>query len=957
VPAGKVVALHGHFAIASLLMVCGTALAQPAPVALPAQSPATPVAVVVQANTGGSAGGGSCASDSTVDSAASSGGTAGGIAGGNGTGTNTGNSTGTTVGNSTGSTVGNISGTTAGNSTGTTAGNSTGTTTGSTAGDTVAGATPDAGMNGAPQGIRDGVAGSARAAPSAHDDAAAPAAGGACAAPMVPPPAAPILRVERILGGGRGAGPGTGPVFVKADKVSGEFDEHTNLDGAVEVRRGGVVLRGDRAVYTFETDALAVRGKVRMVERGAAFEGPALDFKLEAHTGQMPNASYTYAAKDGRGQSRLIEFLGDDNIRMHDATYTTCKADDPAWWIKAETLDIHEADQEAVGHSTTLYFEGIPVFSSPYFDLPLGDQRRSGILTPGFYQNSRLGQEFITPVYLNIAPNRDYTLTPDVMPRRGVLMGNELRFLEPNVRGLLNYDIMPNDRTTGTMRDHIRLETQYANYTNGTTVAPQDATMASYGNVSGLNFNLDYNRVSDDNYLIDFSHNIVTASPEVLNQEADLTYGETYWNATLRLAKSQTLISLLAASDSGPYERVPELTVNGNHTDWYGFDATATVDATRFQHPAINALFTPPVANSPIYTQKWFSQDGSRFIVNPSLSYPILHPGWFITPKVQFNFTQYALDPNFNANATSATRSLPIASLDSGLIFERPARWLGDAVHQTLEPRVYYALVPYRNQDRLPNFDSADADFNFAQLFTENAFTGGDRISEDNQITTALVSRVIDDETGAERLRLALGQRYYFGSQRVTLPGEVPRTNLSSDVLFVGSASMGRRWSLDLGLDYSTVSSQLALATIGVRWQPRAASVINFSYRYESTTLAGTFIDQFRASAQWPLTRRWYGVGALDYSIADHGWVESVAGLEYKADCWVGRFVLSRYAVALPNSEAFTNNYTTAWFFQIELNGLTSVGTSPLDQLQRSITGFQRINPLSAPGGPFDNYE
>jgi LPS-assembly protein len=776
-------------------------------------------------------------------------------------------------------------------------------------------------------------------------------------------PAPRGLRIERALGMGRGGGPATGPVFVKADHVLGEFDDHVDLGGGVEVRREGVVLHGERVLYRFETDAVAVRGKVRVVEKGAVFEGPSLDFKLEAHTGQMPNANYTYAAKEGRGQSRLIEFMGDDDIRLHDATYTTCKADEPAWWIRAETLDLNQDDQEAVAHGTTLYFEGVPVFSSPYFDLPLGDQRRSGILTPGFYQNSRLGQEFIVPYYVNIAPNRDYTITPDVMPRRGLLLGNEFRFLEPEVRGLLNYDYMPNDRTTGTMRDHIRVETQYSAVSDRPTTA---ATLGASNNdvnfesLGGMTFNLDYNRVSDDNYLTDFSHNIVSASPEVLNQEADLRYSDTYWNATLRVAKSQTLVSLLATTDPGPYERAPELTVNGLRTDWHGLDLAATADATRFQHPAINPAFIPTLASPALtstFTPQWFSQDGSRFIVNPSVSYPVLYPGWFITPKVQWNFTQYALDPTFNAHSSTASRSLPLASLDSGLVFERPARWLGNDVRQTLEPRFYYAYVPYRNQSSLPDFDSADSDFNFAQLFTENSFTGGDRISQANQLTTALVSRVIDDDVGAERLRLALGQRYYFGSQLVTLPSDLPRTNLSSDVLFVASASMGHKWSIDLGLDYSTVSSQLGLATLGLRWQPRAASVVNFSYHYEITSLAGDYINQYRASAQWPLSNRWYGVGSLIYSIADRGWVESVAGFEYKADCWVGRFVLSRYAIALPNSTAFTNNYTTAWFFQIELNGLTSVGTSPLDQLQRSITGFQRINPLNGPGGPFDHYE
>ncbi|SPE26682.1 putative LPS-assembly protein LptD [Burkholderiales bacterium] len=765
-----------------------------------------------------------------------------------------------------------------------------------------------------------------------------PGAGGVAPAPPATSVAAPkplSLRVERILGGGRARTPASGPVYVRADRVEGEFDENTILEGAVEVRHDGLVLRGERAVYRFEDDELKVRGKVHLVERGATFDGPALDFKLEAQTGQMPTANYTYAAKGGRGESRLIEFLSDDDIRMHDATYTTCQPDNPSWWIRAETIDINRADQDAIAHSTTLYFQGVPIFASPYFDLPLGDQRRSGVLTPGFYQNSHLGQEFIVPVYWNIAPNRDYTLTTDLMPRRGVSLGNEFRFLEPQTKGQLDFDVMPNDRQTGIMRDHIVLQSQYANF-------------------NGLRVDMNYNRVSDDNYFIDFSHNIVNASPEVLPQELNITYTRPYWNAAFRVDKSQTLVSLLATSDPGPYERVPDVAFNVLRADWNGFDLASVFDATRFQHPAINPLFTPSVTT---YSPAWYSQDGSRFIANPSISYPFLAPGWFIVPKAQWHYTDYELDPTFHSGSSSAQRSLPIASVDSGLVFQRPSTWLGSSMTQTLEPRLYYAFIPFRDQSQLPNFDSADSDFNFAQLFTENSFTGSDRISEANQITTAVVTRMIDEESGAERLRLALGQRFYFGSQLVTLPGDVPRTTKESDTLFVGNASMGRKWSVDVGLDYSTFSSQIVLATMGFHWQPRAASVINFSYRYETAALEGSLIDQFRVSAQWPLSPRWYGVGALNYSVADGAWVETVGGVEYKADCWVGRFVLSRYAVTLPSSVAFSGNYTTTFFMQIELNGLTSVGTNPLDQLQRSITGFQRINPLSSPVGPFDHYE
>lgn len=808
-----------------------------------------------------------------------------------------------------------------------------------------------------------------------HGSAGAQTEAPAAAAPQP----AVRLRAEQALGAGHGVGRNTGPAFARADKVEGVYDENVILAGHVEIRHAGVVLRGERAVYTIATDELQVRGKVRLVERGAAFTGPSLDFKVEAHTGRMPDASYTYAAKQGRGQSRLIEFLDDDNVRMHEATYTTCKPGDPAWWIRAETIDINRADEEAVGHYTTMYFQGIPIFASPYFDLPLGDQRRSGVLTPGFYQDSRVGPEFIVPVYLNIAPNRDFTFTPDVMPRRGEALGNEFRFLEPNVKGQFDYTIMPYDRSVGMMRDYLSLQTQYADYNGGTYNTPSGPITVAP--TSGLTFNLNYQHVSDDNYFIDFSHNILNASAFVLPEEAKLAYLQPYWNATVDLDKSQTLISLLLPDDPGPYEKVPGITFNAQHADWDGFDLATLVDLTRFQHPAVNPFFEPPtgfivdyaraqhssqepltgpnVGFSPEFPAGFYTQAGSRLVVNPSVSYPILSPGWFVTPKFQWNYTAYQLDPTFHDGMTAAQRSLPIASLDTGLVFDRPIDWLGSGARQTLEPRAYYAFVPYRNQSDLPDFDSADADFNFAQLFTENTFTGYDRIAQANQITTAVTSRIIDDRLGDERLRVAFGQRFYFGPQLVTLPGEVPRTDKASDTLFLASASLAKKWSFDTVLDYSEYTKTFQIANFGFRWQPRAASVINVSFRYETATLAGTpvSIDQYRVSGQWPISRRWYGVGALDYSISDRNWVESIAGFEYKADCWVGRFVLQRYAVPLSNTEAYSSNYTTAWFLQIELNGLTSVGTNPLDQLQRNITGYERVNPLAGPAGPFEHYE
>ena len=797
----------------------------------------------------------------------------------------------------------------------------------------------------------------AQADPSDTEDAFfCPASDQAGAADRIPQE----LRIDRTLGSGRIKGAGTlpGPVYSRADQTRGESGVNVVLDGRVELRRDGVMLRGDHASYEFETDRARVQGNVALSQNTTVFTGPSLDLRLEAQQGQMPDARYQYLSRHASGESRLIEFLGQDSVRLNQATYSTCAPDNPAWWVKAARVDIDESTKTAVANDTTLYFEGLPLFWWPGdFQFPLGYERRSGFLTPGFGQSSNMGASFSVPYYLNIAPNRDDTLTTDLMPSHGLAFNNEFRFLEPHLRGIFNYDIMPHDRSTGTARSHTGLQ-------------------SSYDGANGFRADVNYTHVSDDTYLTDFSRNIYSASQEVLTQDISLAYNDPYWHAGLQLAKSQTLISLLSVGDPGPYEKVPDLSLAYRHADWNGWDVLMNLDATRFQHPAINPCYQPPestllatpagstatcpqVVPTLPYSPGWFSQSGSRFIANPSVSYPLITPAAFLVPRLQWHFTDYGLDPDFNNGARSATRSLPLMSLDAGLVFERPLDWFGLPARQTLEPRAFYAFVPFRQQALLPNYDSADADFTFAQLFTENTFTGSDRISQANQVTSALTTRVIDEASGAERLRLAIGQRFYFSPQKVTLPGEVVRTSNASDSLFLGSASLGRRWNADLALDYDNQTSSLAVANFALRWQPALSSVFNLVYHFETAALAGTTgnVNQPRISVQWPLSAHWYGVGVVDYSTTDRALSQGIAGFEYKADCWVARLALSRYAIPLPNSNSLSNQYNNTLYFQIEFNGLTPIGyNNPLDALQSNIPGYQRINPPMAPAGPFDYY-
>ena len=717
----------------------------------------------------------------------------------------------------------------------------------------------------------------------------------------------PQLRLERELDENRAPTRDGGPTFVRAQSVEGIVDERLILRGDAEIRRGGTVMRGDTITYTHATDVVNVEGHARVFRDGAAFTGPRLDFRVDAQTGAMPDASFTYAPRNGRGEASLIEFLGSERARMQNVRFTTCGPGDNAWWVQAESIEFDGLDETATATFATLFFKGLPILASPILSFPTSDRRKSGFLTPTFGLSSTLGTDIRTPYYFNLAPNYDYTLTPRLMTKRGVLFENELRYLDPTQRGTLVYDVIAKDRETGGSRDFTAVRYEYAS-------------------PSGFAAGINYNRASDNTYFVDFASTIVDTSQKVLLQDGFVAYNQPYWNAAVRISKNQVLQDPDPSQQiTPPYERVPQVTVNGYVADWRGFEAAAVLDGTRFESKTM--------------------QPGDRYIADVRAAYPILAPGWFIVPRARVSSTAYDLDPAFNPPELTPTRTLPILSLDAGLIFERDVGWFGRAAQQTLEPRLFYAYIPYRNQNNLPNFDSALADINYAQLFTENIYSGSDRISNANQLTAALTTRILDTETGAERLRAAIAQRYYFTEQLVTLPGQTPTASKSTDVLAALSAQLGRSWAIDLAAQYSAEELEFTRVTAGTRWQPGRASVLSAYYRYQSDG-----ISQIDLAGQWPLSNRWYAVGRFNYSLEDSRFVDIVAGLEYQQDCWLLRFVVQRFATT-------TQLTTTNFYLQLELNGLTSIGSSAANLLKRNIPGYQSLNPVPRQPGRFDYYE
>jgi LPS-assembly protein len=325
--------------------------------------------------------------------------------------------------------------------------------------------------------------------------------------------------------------------------------------------------------------------------------------------------------------------------------------------------------------------------------------------------------------------------------------------------------------------------------------------------------------------------------------------------------------------------------------------------------------------------------NGERVIVNPVVQAPLRRAWGYVTPRVGWNFTRYNVDEN-TSGVEEGNRSVPTASVDAGLFFDRPWEFRGEKFLQTLEPRAFYLYTPFRDQSKLPNFTTAETDFNFAQMFFENRFIGGDRIGDANQLALALTTRFVEAATGLERLRAAIGQVHYFEPHRVTLTGP-PVDQQRSDVLGVISARWSSELSADAALQYSPSRSKTGKGAISVRYTPQPGSVLNAAYRYTREA-----IQQADFSAQWPLWGGFTGVARANYSFQERKLLEGLAGFEYNKGCWQLRAVAHRFITA-------TQQVSTSFQIQLELTGLSRIGINPLETLRQNIAGYRRSDEIA----------
>ena len=731
------------------------------------------------------------------------------------------------------------------------------------------------------------------------------------------------------------------PTFVEGDHVSGRTELETTVEGHAELRRGDTVIRADRLDYYQPDDLAKARGNVLINRAGNVYQGPLLELKVDAFEGFFSQPSYRLLRNGAYGTADRVDFIDANRSVVRNATYTTCQRQDfpgwtPDWILRAAGISIDEESETGVATGALLTFFSVPILPVPQLSFPLSDKRKSGLLPPTISLDNVNGFEWRQPYYWNIAPNRDATFTPTLMSRRGVDLAGEFRYLESAYRGTFRADWMPDDQ----LRDRTRWG--YAWLHNGSI------PLASGLGSLGLSINL--NRVSDDNYWRDFSRSSATLTQRLLTNDAQLNWSSPggTWYAMARTLKWQTLQDVTAPIVP-PYDRFPELYGRYSRPDLpLGLVASVEADTTKFS--ADRTLTLQPNAQ--------------RSYMLAKIERPWQAPGWFFTPRLQFHTTEYSFDAPLANGATTASRSLPIASLDAGLIFERQTSYFGRNFTQTLEPRAFYVYAPFRDQSLLPNYDSAYNDFNFATIYTENAFGGNDRISDNNLLTLGATTRLLEPDTGAEVARFGVAQRLRFKDQLVTLPGTPPVSERISDLLFGASVNWTPKWALDTTVQYDPQTGRSERTTIGGRYNPSNYRVISAAYRLQRGQS-----EQLDVGWQWPINdlwgdkgqdlgpgrgqgpNRWYAVGRLNYSMFDRRMVDTLVGVEYDACCWIGRVVVERL-------QDTTTTANARILFQLEFVGFSRLGSSVVQPLRQNIPRYQYLrDPAAQQPSRFSNYD
>ncbi len=704
------------------------------------------------------------------------------------------------------------------------------------------------------------------------------------------------------------------------------FDNEIGVySGQVEMHRADQHAKANHANYDTIAQTLSLQGNVYYSEDELALHSESAQLKLASDQAKIRETLFIYPAAPLRGRAKAI--FRDNKYLSHyrEVSYTSCKPGNQDWVLHAGELKLNKQTGKGSAKNTWLEFKGVPVFYSPYMAFPIDNRRLSGFLSPSFGNTSNGGFTTSTPYYWNLAPNYDAVLNPRYFTKRGILLTGDLRYLSQQSHGLASIEYMPDDDLKHTDR-------YLASLTHTTQFSQH------------IQANLDVNQVSDKGYFTELGNALSYPNFSFLKSQADVNYLNEGVDFTARVESYQTIDPTLSSAQI-PYRRLPQinLTVSRSLTNQImPIDATLQTESVYFQHDDL--------------------VNGQRFTIKPSLSLPLQTSSAYLTPKASVHYTQYLLNSPSSGLATDVSRVLPSISVDTGTFFERDLNLSNKRFLHTIEPRLFYLYIPKTDQSQIPIFDTSIYDFWYSSMFRENRFSGSDRIQDANQVTAALSSSLIDPVTGLERLKLSVGEIFYFRNRDVTLCGDYlsslcalspKETATSSPLVTELSSQLTDKISIDTGVQWDPHSNAIVRGKLGMHYVDQTGKIINMGYLYRQEPLIPeqtNDITQSDFSVRWPIYDNWYAVGRWQYSWLYNKTQDGFLGLEKENCCWrfrvIGRRYLSSINQFTDDPTLFSNsaegNLLTGIFFQIELKGLTGIGEKLDAFFEKSIYGYRK---------------
>ena len=681
-------------------------------------------------------------------------------------------------------------------------------------------------------------------------------------------------------------------IQITAGGVDLSRDEGIDFFDQVAFQYGNRRISAERATFDRATQRLDVQGTVAYQDPEVSVYGEDAEVDTQGEVITFSGGGFDLPSRPARGAAETIRIQGDNTISLDAVNFTTCPAERADWELRARELEMDIESGFATARGVRLNFKGVPILAAPYMTFPIDNRRRSGLLTPNLSNRDRTGLDISIPYYLNLAPNYDMTIVPRYLQDRGAQVTTEFRYLFSGTQGQLDFEYIPDDAQMDLSRSYLSLAHD----------SPLGRAWRVIANIQ---------HVSDDNYFEDLGNSLSVASQTHLDRRIDFTYRAPRWSLLARLQAYQTIDPSIAAVDE-PYQRVPQFLFSGR---W---------DRNVVRFDSDNEL---------VNFQRDVGATGWRMDLTEELALAFARPGMFLTPAVALRQTNYWLDEERSGGATTElARTLPVGSIDAGLTFERPGGMSGSWL-QTIEPRMLYVHVPFEDHTEFPVFDTIEPTFNLVQLFRKYRYLGADRVADADRLSFGVTTRLIDVQTGQERLTATLGQTRYLSGQGVTLPGA--RLGAESDSDYIAEVAISLRPAWRLGVDYQwdSETSRRVRSETRFQYRPRADRLFGIAHRYQAGLL-----EQGDLSLVWPLGQASRVIAQTSYSFLDEKPLERFLGWEYESCCWRLRLIGRRYI------SRRTGESDSSFTIQFQLRGFTDEGESPEALLDRGILGYRQFD-------------